>query len=718
MTYAVTICRLIKFTLGAEMQQFNWTRHAMFVAASAFWLLPGHFRLSPNTAGPIDVTSLLMLSLAWLVCYADSTKLSQNSLIRLQRGFTLTFLAIAGVTLAIHLCTPTQGLKGKYYANVDFQPPIESSWKFRTEEFTRIDPQLDFTSAGFSFTKQYFPLYFSNNWYLREWKANSDNATSGYLFSAEWNGRINLPSDVTALVVRAAAGEAALTFDGIEYRDGEASGLTSGPHSIHVRYARNSEEPPSLSLQWLKDGQWTAVPSYAFSINVWAEFLTNVQFGILLCWLALLGHLAWRKKASILTYRTFLWLLFVSLVAKSALDIADHGKNFDFQIFVPGNDWLLYETFSRDILQGNWLSTLEMPFITMNFGYRYILSLLHLVAGEAPVDVMLLQIASMALLITVAAGLIAKHWGMAVSLLFTVIVLWSNQVMKFAEPLLDTTFAVIAGMLVLYGLIRFADKASRNWLVFAGLSLGMGVLLRANFLPFLAVAALWVWLVHPGRHWQNKATDIAILIALVIGLMSLIGLRNQIVAGEWRWLPANGLPNLWVGNHPPEFNGPTYFAVKWQPAEHDILQHVIRYIYSDPLAFVRRIFDKSLYVFGVEQQTVYNFSADAKEGFKVKTKVLLPWVLAIVGTVTLWMRPHLLQRRELTLLWAWITIVNLPLAILFFPWGYGWRLSGPSFLPLYLIGAVALYQWYVASNRLWTEKYGRRKWRNELYNQQ
>jgi hypothetical protein len=667
----------------------------LFAAAGFYWLLPGHFQISQYTTGPIDITAVLMLSLTWLICYAGSTKVPKGPLGRLQRGFTLVFLVIVAVNYALHLCIPTQGLKGKYYANADFQPPIESSWTFKADEYTRIDPQIDFTPVGFSFIKQSFPLYFSNDWYKRSWKENSDNDTNGYLFSGEWNGRINLPEDITALAVQASAGHASLTLDGIDYPDGKVSTLSSGPQEIYVRYARQSNEPPSLSLQWLKDGQWRVVPSHAFSESVWTAIIPHLQFGIFLSWLATLGYLAWGVKAvNICSYRTFLWFVFVCIIAKSALKLAENGSNFNFQIFTPGNDWLLYETFARGILQGNWLTTQETPFITMNFAYRYILAFLHLIGGEAPADVMLLQISSMALLITVAAGTIAKRWGIVVSLVFLVIVLWSKQMMKFSEPLLDTTWGVAAGIFILYGLMQYESKASRKWLVFVGISLGIGILIRANYLPFLVVAALWVLLVGPKRSWQKKATDLAILFTLVVGLMSLIGLRNQLVAGEWRWLPASGLPNLWVGNHPPEFDGPTYFVLG-RPAEHEILQYVIKYILSDPLAMLQRVFDKSLYIFGV----------DVREGFKVKDKVLLPWLVALFGSVFLWIRPQLLQRRELILLWAWIGFVNFPLATLFFPWGYGWRLSGPSFFALYLIGALAVFQWYGGGKALWLAKH-------------
>jgi hypothetical protein len=318
---------------------------------------------------------------------------------------------------------------------------------------------------------------------------------------------------------------------------------------------------------------------------------------------------------------------------------------------------------------------------------------------------MLLQIAGMALFICVAAGAIANRWGVAVSLLFVVLALWSNQLMKFAEPLLDTSWATIFGMTALYALLQYADNARRKWLIFAGIALGLSVLIRANFLPFVGVAVLWIWLEEPPRSSRKKAVDAFLLLVLVVSLLSVIGMRNQLVAGEWRWLPTNGLPNLWVGNHPPEFDGPTYFVLKWVPEEREILQHVTNYISSEPLAMAQRILGKTAYILGIEKQSLYNFSADVKTGYQVNYKILVPWLLAVIGSISLWIRPGPIRRTELLLLWAWIGIVNVPLATLFFPWGYGWRLSGPSFPVLYLIGAIALFQWYAGARTSWSEGY-------------
>jgi len=669
----------------------NRTPHVLFVTAGLYWLLPGHFQISPNATGPVDLIAVLMLSLAWLVCYANNRKTQEHSPAQSSRRFPLVFLVLAAATTIIYLFTPIQGLKGSYYANNKFQPPMESSWLFNTADFTRIDPKIDFVTAGFSFTKQYFPLYFSNDAFKRQWQPDVDVSTDGYLFSAEWTANIYIPKDVTELAVRSTAGRASMSIDGVDYADRSATSLSNGQHDIRVRYARENKEPPSLSLQWVESNKWNAVPAHAFAANLYAKTIPCLQLGIFLLWLATLGYLAWKERPlNFRNYRTVLWLVFLILVVKSALRLTNDGKEFNFQILSAGNDWLVYETFARDILHGNWLSTQEMPFIAMNFAYRYILALLHLLGGEAPASVLLLQLTSMALFITVAAGAIAKRWGIETSLIFLAIVLITKQMVEFAGQLLDTTWGVVVGMICLYGLIEYARNMRRSWLVISGISLGVGILIRANFLPFVGVAMFWIWISNSQRHWQKKMADMLIFVALVTTLISLLGLRNYLVAGEWRWMPTTGLPNLWIGNHPPEFDGPTYFSVKWAPEQHEILQHVIRYIFNDPLALLNRISDKSFYIFGV----------DLRHGLEVDKSVLLPWLCAAFSSLYLWVRPHRLQRRELVLLWLWVGVVNLPLATLFFPWGYGWRLSGPSFLPLYLLCAVALSEWRIAGKAM------------------
>ena len=157
-------------------------------------------------------------------------------------------------------------------------------------------------------------------------------------------------------------------------------------------------------------------------------------------------------------------------------------------------------------------------------------------------------------------------------------------------------------------------------------------------------------------------------------VFSIIGIRNYFVGGEWVFLPATGLTNLWIGNHPPEYDGPTYFTAILPP-KNQILSLVIEYAAEKPLAFASNLGMKALFIFGI----------DLRNGTHVEASVLIPWIFSVIGTVFLLRKKN--HKQDLSLLWLWIATINIPLVIVF-PWAYGWRLSAPTFIPVYLLAAL------------------------------
>jgi hypothetical protein len=144
-----------------------------------------------------------------------------------------------------------------------------------------------------------------------------------------------------------------------------------------------------------------------------------------------------------------------------------------------------------------------------------------------------------------------------------------------------------------------------------------------------------------------------------------------------------------VSNHPPEFDGPTYFTVKWMPPRAEIAGRVLDYCLSDPGALAARVARKTIYLLGI----------DPRSGLRIVPRVLLPWVVAAAASVFLWRRRAPVGRTELALLWAWVALVNAPLVVIY-PWSYGWRLSAPSFIPLYVLCGVGLAAWAEAVQAL------------------
>ena len=271
------------------------------------------------------------------------------------------------------------------------------------------------------------------------------------------------------------------------------------------------------------------------------------------------------------------WGLFQLLFVKSLFDIAIAGGAFGFQIFRPGNDYLVYETFARAILSGDILSRIEGPLVHLNFAYRYVLAALHLAAGEAPADVMVLEQAVTALIIVLVGARVARFYGARAGIATAVVAVGAHQLARLEPPLLDTPWSVGVSAVALFALIDYPRRPSTRTAAVIGLSLGMAGLLRANLIPLVAAAVVWMAVAGGRRFPDAVRRHVGVVVVLSMGVLALLPIRNLIVAGDARWLPENGLVNLWIGNHPPEFDGPTYFIVKSAPPREEIAKRVLEY---------------------------------------------------------------------------------------------------------------------------------------------
>ncbi|MES2817853.1 MAG: hypothetical protein V4812_02570 [Pseudomonadota bacterium] len=673
----------------AQLQPY--VRHGAFTLGSLYWLIPGHATLAVTSVAPVDALSIVAIALLWLLCYG--LEWSKGPTARAQGGLlALVLLALCAAHFG-HGLARQQGLQARYYDNPDFQGSPQSSWASDCRDCTRIDKQIAFGKRGHSFTRPYFALFFANDHRKRLWSATEDNGTDDYRFSARWTGFLTIPEtrgkQAVALQVASSAGQAELTIAGKTVAAGQSLELPAGVHGLELRYARRDSAAPSLELSWdLGEGP-RAIPARAYGVE--AQALSGTRPALLsgmglALWLAALAWLIGTAAPKRLRIdRMFYWAGFMLLFVKGLREIVKDGKSFGFQVFKPGNDYLMYESYAREILAGDWLSRIESPFIFLNFAYRYLLSALHLLAGEAPADVVLLQQAGMAFLLVAVCAAVVRLYGRGAGLAMALVLLVCNQMMKLADPLLDTLWSIGFSTLALIALIDYARAPKWRGAAVAGLALGLAALLRPNFLPLLAVAFVWVLVASrastPGLRPAQRGAHALLTLGLSIAVLSLLAWRNFAVGGEWRWLPDNGLINLWIGNHPAQFDGPTYFVLKEYPARHEILPRVLDYLLAQPAEWLSRSWQKGLYLLGI----------DIRSGLKVEAKVLLPWLIAAFGSFLLWRGHKRIQRAELALLWLWIALINAPL-IMIFPWGYGWRLSAPSFIPLYLLCGLILAQ--------------------------
>ena len=220
---------------------------------------------------------------------------------------------------------------------------------------------------------------------------------------------------------------------------------------------------------------------------------------------------------------------------------------YDWGLRIAGGDWLGKEVFEQSPL------------------YPYLLGIYFILFGH---DLLLLRLIQFALgagtaVLTCLLGrkLFGRTAGLVAGLgaaLYAPFLFYEGQVMKeFLTPL----FSVAALLLIYRG--RESAKGSFPSLALAGLCIGLGTLVRDNFLILLPLLALYL-LLSPGITIPGARLRLLHAATLVAGaLIALLPVawRNHHVASEWVLTTSGGGEVFYIGNGP--FANGAYLPPPW-----------------------------------------------------------------------------------------------------------------------------------------------------------
>lgn len=200
-----------------------------------------------------------------------------------------------------------------------------------------------------------------------------------------------------------------------------------------------------------------------------------------------------------------------------------------------------------------------------------------------------------------------------------------------------------------YLLLTAAER--RSWLVplAAGLVLGLSILTRSILLPFVFLAAVWLW--RNGRaRWKGAVLFLAAALAVCLPW----AVRNTQFLGRPAFVESGMGYNLFIGYHP-EGNGGFVSNIAVRPlnilddAERDryCTQAALGYIAADPLEAGIRVFRRMAFFAGMEDRELIFFYSNNFFGHISQPWLLMlylflisPWVgTALLALPGVWLAP-------------------------------------------------------------------------------
>ena len=642
--------------------------NAIPAAGVALYLLMPSAGASPLGSWPLTPLGTAVFAIAVSVAFLATRVRGPGSPGRLTAVVVLLMAArIVLATMAVD-----EGWLARYYTNASWSGQPEWSSDFRRTDATRIDRALAFEAGT-------LPIHFLND---ADFSDGNEREISLPL-TVEWSGVFSVADRTPIDVEIAANGEASVLVDGTGVASTSAgttdrATVAAGAHRAVVRYRKPAGITAVLSVSLRHAGTGQALEVFPAGVDPRRRPMVDV-FAVAIDVIALLTLLAitvatllsaWRSadRVQAMVGATVLIVLGV----QGYLTALPHAHQFG--TLTGGDDWLGFESRSRDILQNGPLMTLGEPlgqgvaYFYHPF-YSYVLALVHAVTGESlfgPIFVHFLILAATALLMWSFARSLFGTVAASCALAALLAVFELDFIRYYTITLLSENVYVLTVTLCLLAFARWARTGRVAALIQAGAWAGISAATRPAMMMFL-LPALAVTMAIAFRQrrgwWPWQAAGIAGASWMAVVLPFTI--RNWVVARRLV-LISDGLGGGFiVHNVPPGVDAATYLnsytggignslAVLWRVA----IEH--------PVAVASLQLQKLGFTLGM----VHWF-----DGYRPHPELAAITLLYLLMMV---MSP-VMRRTEVWPIHAFV-LSHVASMALTSPWNYGYRLILPPFV--------------------------------------
>lgn len=243
-----------------------------------------------------------------------------------------------------------------------------------------------------------------------------------------------------------------------------------------------------------------------------------------------------------------LWGLFaLSLLLRAGhLATIAHSPFFQHLSLDP----LAYDEWGMRIASGDWLGHgvfYQDPL------YPYFLGAVYSIFGHRPLVAVAIQIL-LGATIPPAVFAAARPWlGKGAALCAALLSAAYAPSIYYEGLVLKTWMEPFFMAAALFALSRAVERGRSRDFLATGLLLGLGCLVRANFLLLLPLLAVWIVIDRSSGLSEDRGARSRRALALLAGAALVLGstaLRNRVAGGEWVLTTAQGGQNFYLGNNP------------------------------------------------------------------------------------------------------------------------------------------------------------------------
>jgi hypothetical protein len=619
-------------------------------------------------------------------------------------------LVLVGVRLLLWLSAPAYGLAASYFPRARIGGTPERSTENRGAPYTSLEasPALN----GFA-------LHFFNDAERFNFYEPPDPDRRALPFAVRWEGYLQAPDDGPYPLALTARGVAVLSIDGalvltVGSREGVATdqaaiSLTRGAHALRLDFTHPGGDDPAVQLAGTPVGAGRSsvaelLPPLmppAFTVGPVSpatlsrdRTVARAAAGLdllVLAGIVVAAGVAVSRRARLfrsteagrlrLLERPLLAGLLLAVLVYALVATADLAGRA--VVLEGGQDWLTYESYSRDILLNGPLMTLGeplgkgKPYFFQPF-YPYFLAALHWLSGEGVWGPVVLQLVGVGVTGVIIYYLGKRVFGAAAgaAALSLFLVLGLTQLDWIARKLLSENlyFVVLPAAVLL--VVRAIDERRLTDVAWAGLLLGVASITRAPTLLYVPGAALIVAVAwrRAGLPWRQAVLAFLLLGLVTAGVAALVPLRNYVVSGRPALVATNGGATLLLAHQPTERvrlggvdRDPLYNALRLDRATRE----VVEFARQDPAGYVATLVPLGLYALGV---------SGAVDGFPPVAPDVLA-VTALYLAALVWL-PGAWTVRTLPL--HLFVAIHLAIMMTFLPYVYGYR----QVLPMQLLMLV------------------------------